>query len=379
MRLPARADNPLALTLSVLVFAAGWSGGCSRGPAAPSKASGLPSVPVTLAIATNVPLRLRLEGHVSPFATVAVRSQVDGMVQSMHFREGDLLEPGDLMFTIDPRPFEASLNEAKANLDRDQALEKNAEMEQRLNATLLQSRIASQENYAQSAATADSLKSAVVSDNAIVEAAQLQLSYCYIRCPIGGRAGLVQVNPGNVINSQEMVLVTVNQTQPIYVDLALPERDLARVRRCMKLDRSAVEVEIPGGSDCLLKGKLAALDNSVDTNTGTILLRCLFQNQQELLWPGQAVQAGISLGTSTNAVVVPATAVQNGPPGHWVFVVSINQTLEKRMVDLEEQSASSAVLLGGVRPGERVVAKSQEGLKAGLQVSLQSAASSPNP
>ncbi len=370
---PARGNR---LTSALFLFGWCFGSGCyDRTP--PSAGKETQAVPVTVALAlkTNVPIRLRAIGHASAYATVGVRSQVDGMLQSVHFHEGDLLKPGDLMFTIDPRPFEASLKQAKANLDKDIALEKNAEMEQQLNSVLLQSKIISQENYAESAATADSLKSALVADRAIVEEAELGLSYCYMSSPISGRAGLLQVSPGNVINNQEMVLVTVNQTQPIYVDFSLPERELPLIRRCMATEHLKIEVSLPGQEKPALIGELAAIDNLVDTNTGTIFVRALFSNHDEMVWPGQLVDAVLTLRALTNAVAVPSEAVQTGPRGHFVFAVSPEMTLESRPVDLSEQTDGEAILLKGIRPGEQVVTRGQNRLSVGMRVRVQLAVS----
>jgi multidrug efflux system membrane fusion protein len=353
-----------------------FGSGCSdRTPPPTGKETQAVSVTVALALKTNVPIQLRAIGHASAYATVAVRSQVDGMLQSVHFHEGDMLEPGDLMFRIDPRPFEASLKQAKANLDKDTALEKSAEMEQQLNGVLLQSKIISRENYAESAATADSLKSALAADRAVVEEAELGLSNCDIRSPISGRAGLVQLSPGNVINSPEMVLVMVNQTQPIYVDFTLPERELPLIRSCMATEHLKVEARLPGQQQPASIGGLAAIDNLVDTNTGTILVRALFSNRDETLWPGQLVDAVVTLRALTNAVVVPTEAVQSGPRGHFVFVVSPEMTLESRSVVLSEQPDGGAILLDGIKPGEQVVTSSHDRLTVGPRVRVQPAVS----
>lgn len=365
---PAKG-NRLTIGLFLLGWCLGW--GCSdRTP--PSTGKETQAIPVTVALAlkTNVPVQLRAIGHATAYTTVAVRSQVEGMLQNLHFHEGDMLKAGDLMFTIDPRPFEASLKQAKANLQKDVALEKDAEMEQKLNGVLLQSKITSQENYAQSAAAADSLQSALVADRAIVEEAELGLSYCYIHSPITGRAGFVQVSPGNVINGQE-VLVTLNQTRPIYVDFTLPERELPLIRSCMATERLKVEARLPGQEQSALVCEMAAMDNLVDTNTGTFIVRTLFSNEDETLWPGQLVNAVVTLRALTNAVVVPSDALQTGPQGYFVFAVGPEMILESRPVDLGEQKDGHAILTRGIRPGEQVVASGQSRLSNGMRVQVQ--------
>lgn len=359
--------------LTIGLFLLGWclSSGCSdRTPPSTGQETQAIAVTVALALKTNVPVQLQAIGHATAYATVAVRSQVEGMLQSVYFHEGDMLKVGDLMFTIDPRPFQASLKQARANLDKDMALEKDAEMEQKLNGVLLQSKITSRENYAQSAAAADSLKSALVADRAIVEEAELGLSYCYIHSPITGRAGFVQVSPGNVINGQE-VLVTLNQTRPIYVDFTLPERELPLIRSCMATECLKVEACLPGQEQTALIGELAAIDNLVDTNTGTFLVRTLFSNEDEMLWPGQLVNAVVTLRALTNAVVVPSHALQTGPQGHFVFAVGPEMILESRLVDLGEQKDGHAILIRGIRPGEKIVAGSQSRLSDGMRVRVE--------
>jgi multidrug efflux system membrane fusion protein len=350
-----------------------WGSGCSeRTPPSAGKETDAIPVTVALALKTNVPVQLRAIGHATASATVAVRSQVEGMLQNLHFHEGDIVKAGDLMFTIDPRPFEASLKQAKANLDKDIALEKDAEMEQKLNGALLQSKITSQENYAQSAAAADSLKSELVADRAIVEEAELGLSYCFIRSPISGRAGFLQVSPGNVIDGRE-VLVTLNQTRPIYVDFTLSERELSLVRGCMATEHLdwKVEAHLPGHEQPALSGELAAIDNLVDTNTGSFLVRTLFSNEDEMLWPGQLVNAVVILRALTNAVVVPSEALRTGTQGHFVFVVGPEMTLESRPVDLSEQKDGQAILIKGISPGDQVVAGSESQLSDGMRVRVQ--------
>lgn len=348
----------MTLVLSLLAWCCGF--GCSD-KVPPENDNETQTVPATIVVAlkTNVPVQLRVIGHAGAYATVAVRSQVDGMLQSQHFHEGDLLKAGDLLFTIDPQPFEASLKQAKANLEKDTALEKDAEMEQQLNGVLLQSKITSQESYAQSAAAADSLRATLTADRAIIEEAELGLSYCYIRSPISGRAGLVQVSSGNVIDSQDMVLVTVNQTQPIFVDFNVPERELPRIRRCMATEHLKVAVSLPGQEKSALTGELAAIDNLVDTNTGTILVRALISNQDETIWPGQLVEGRITFSDLTNAVVVPSEAVRAGPHGDFVFVAGPQMKLESRLVYLAERKNGQAILLDGIKPGERVATGSQ--------------------
>ncbi len=320
---------------------------------------------------TNVPLQLHAIGHVVPLSIVNVQSRVDGTLDEVHFKDGDTVKQGELIFTIDPRPFQAALDQAKANLEKSIALAKNAEIEERRNAELLTNNIVSREVYDQSVANANSLRAGVVADRAAVANAELQLSYCYIRSPINGRAGTVQVNAGNTVKSQTTGLATLTQTKPVYVDFSLPEQQLGAVRGAMQqTSRLRVEAQAPGAEQ-ISAGELIAVNNTVDTNTGTILLRAEFANDDEALWPGQFVNARVTLRMLSNAVVVPSQSVQSGQQGDYIFVVKPDATVESRAVETGTRVGGEVVLAKGAHAGEVVVTSGQARLAPGTRVRVQ--------
>lgn len=327
----------------------------------------VPQVSVATAMSSNVPVEVTAVGHVSPFASIAIRSQVSGFLDGVHFKEGAMVNTGDLLFTIDERPFVDALARAKGDLERDLCMQKQAATEEQENVVLLKRGIISKENYNESAAYADSLRATVAGDKALVDSAELELSYCRIRSPVDGRAGFVQIGPGNVIQPGEMVLVTINQTRPIFVDFPVPERDLPDIRSCAGDARLEVRAAIDHQQEWRT-GELVAIDNTVDVNTRAILLRARFPNQNEALWPGQTVDVLLRLQTLTNAALIPAGAVQKGPQGEYVFVVNSDATVERRPVETSTRFGEQVAICKGLSAGERVVIRGQKPLGPGVKV-----------
>jgi multidrug efflux system membrane fusion protein len=325
-----------------------------------------------VAVETNVPVQLHSIGHVAAFSTVAVQSRVDGVLEGVHFQQGETVKQGSLIFSIDPRPFQAALDQAKANLEKDKALARYAEIDARRNAELFRQGIIPQDTNDQSRANADAAEATVAADDAAVENAQLQLSFCSIRSPITGRVGTLYVNAGNVVKNLDTVLITINQTEPIYVDCSVPERDLPRIRDYLAASGELkVAAFVTGHERNPSPGALTIVNNAVDTNTGTILLRAKFPNRDELLWPGQFVNTVLTLTTLTNAVVVPSQAVQIGQQGSYVFVVKPDLTVEARYVEVGNRVASETVIRKGVEAGERVVTSGQIRLAPGTKVRIE--------
>ncbi|MGH7969812.1 MAG: efflux RND transporter periplasmic adaptor subunit, partial [Limisphaerales bacterium] len=240
------------------------------------------------------------------------------------------------------------------------------------NAALFRQKIVSQEISQESEAAAAAQQAVVAADQAAVTNAELQLSFCYIHSPISGRAGTLLVTPGNVVKNLDTVLVTIEQVQPIYVDFSMPERDLQSIQsRLAAAGSLPVEVSAPHEPGPPSRGDLAIINNAVDTNTGTILLRGEFPNQDARLWPGQFVETALTLTMLTNAVVVPSPAVQTGQQSNYVFVVQSNSTVETRPVELGESVGNEQVISQGVRAGERVVVTGQIRLAPGTKVRIE--------
>jgi multidrug efflux system membrane fusion protein len=357
----------LGLALSLFALS-----GCS--PPKPNSAAGsISPAPVTVAVAMNrdVPVQVAAIGHVSAFSTVAVKSQVDGKLERVLFQEGDEVRAGQTLFTIDSRPFESALHQAEANLAKDSALATNAIIEERRNASLLNQQIISQDSFDQTRAAADALRATVVADKAAVENSRLQLAYCTISSPINARAGKLLVNAGNVLKNNDTVLVVLNQTRPIYVDFSVPEQELPRIREHATSAKLKVEARAPGDEALPSAGELAVINNTVDTDTGTILLRALFANADERLWPGQFVNAALTLTTRTNAVLVPSSSVQVGQDGRYVFVVTPELAAEARPVVVGDRVGDETIIQSGLRGGERLVVSGQLRLVSGVRVEIQ--------
>ena len=332
-----------------------------------------PPVPVQVASSRveSVPLQIRAIGNIEASNTVAIKAQVSGVVSRVHFREGQDVQKGDLLFTIDPRPFEASLKQAEAALAKDLAQAKYAQEQVRRYGDLVKDGIVTQDQFDQVRANADANAAAIASDRAAIENARIQLGYCYIRSPISGRTGNLAVNVGNMVKANDVpVLVTINQLSPIYATFSVPERDMVEIRKY--LGRGVrVEAFVTGDESKGETGGISFLDNAVDTATGTIKLKGTFANSNRRLWPGQYVNVVITLTTLENSVVVPTQAVQTGQQGQYVFVLKQDQTVEQRPITVGVASGSSTIVTRGLNPGETVVTDGQVRLIPGAKVEVK--------
>lgn len=331
-----------------------------------------PATPVTVAPVTtrDVPVELAAIGNVEPFASVTVKSMVGGSIQTVHFKEGQDVAKGALLFTIDPRPFAASLAQAEALLARDLAMAANAREQARRYQSLIKDGIVTREQYEQYQANADALAASVASDRAAVESAKLQLSYCSIRSPMAGRTGNLAVNAGNLVKANDTpALVTLNQITPLYVTFALPEKELPTIKSRMG-SHIPVEATIPNvpGPE---RGVLTFLDNGVDPATGTIKLKATFANKERKLWPGQFVNVRITMDLRKNAAVVPTRAIQTGQKGEFVFVVKKDATVEVRPIKAGIARDGLTVVENGVLPGDTVVTDGHMRLAPGGKVAVK--------
>jgi len=332
-----------------------------------------PSVPVKVSVSMRktVPVQLRIIGSVEALATVSIKSQVNGMLEKVHFQEGDDVRRGELLFTIDSRPFEAVLRQAKAALSRDIAQEKFARDQARRYGGLLKDGIVTQDQYEQLRTNADALAESVRADRATVDNAAVMLGYCFIRSPIDGRTGNLMVQRGNLVKANDVpVLVTINQINPIYVTFSVPEMELAGIKKYMASGDLKVEALIPNDTGPPEQGVISFLDNMVDTTTGTIKIKGTFANKQRRLWPGQFVNVVLTLATIPNAVIVPAQAVQTGQEGLFVFVVKQDRTVELRPVVTGETYNGETVIEKGLNVGETVVTDGQLQLLPGTRVTF---------
>jgi multidrug efflux system membrane fusion protein len=366
----------------LLAFAllAGAGPGCSRSPGAgpagspmaPGKGKG-PPVPVLAAAATQktVPLEVTAIGNARAYASISVKARVDGQLTRVAFKQGDEVKQGDLIFQIDPRPFQAALDQAEAVLARDRVSLDNAEADMRRTDELAGTKAVSATVVDANRAKVAALRASVAADKAAVENARLQVSFCAIRSPVNGRTGLPLVDEGNMIKNNDTLLAVVNQTRPIYVDFAVPERFVQDVRDAAARGHLRVAVATPQRAEERALGQLEAVNNEVDSTTGTLMLRAVFPNPDERLWPGLFLNVTLTLGQVANATVVPTQAVQTSQNGDFVFVVRPDATVEKRLVTPGPAREGETVIQAGLKPGETVVTDGQLRLVPGAKVDVK--------
>lgn len=330
-----------------------------------------PSVPVTVATVASkpVPVEYGTIGTVTAYATVAIKSRIDGEIMEVHLKDGQDVKAGDLLFSIDGRTIQAQLEQAQANLAHDQALLVSAQREVERQNSLVKKNFASKQAVDQARASADSLQASVAADQAAVDAVKVQLSYTEIRAPIDGRAGVVNLPRGNMVKANDTgSLVVLNQLRPIYIAFALPQRELPRVRQAMAAGPLTVSATVPGDTGPPLEGTLTFVDNAVDASTGTIQLRATFENAETRLWPGQFVNVTLTLRVESAAIVVPDAAVQHGQNGAYVFVVRPDSTVEMRPVVVDRSVAGASVITSGLAAGDVAVVEGQLRLAPGMKV-----------
>lgn len=343
---------------------------CSKGKQPPQR-----PVPVIVETADrkDVPLQIRAIGNVEAYNSVVVRSQVNGEIAEVLFREGQDVKKGARLFRIDPRPFEAALRQAEAALARDSAQAKNSELEARRYAALAEKGFVSKQEYDRVQANADALNAVVRADEAAVENARLQLEYTTITSPIDGRTGAIMVNRGNVVKANDAALVTINQIAPIFVGFSVPEQDLAVIKKHKSSGDLQVAAVIPQSGSKPSKGTLTFIDNKVNASTGTIQLKATFPNHDHMLWPGQFTDVVLTLTMEKNRTVVASQAVQTGQQGQYIYVVKEDMTVELRTVTVARTFENRAVIENGVKPGEQIVIDGQLRLTPGAKVEFKDA------
>ena len=340
------------------------------------RARGGEAVPVTVATAVqkNVPVQIRAVGNVEPYSTVSIKSQVTGIINQAHFKEGQDVKKGQLLFTIDPRPLEAALKQAEANLARDAAQLNNGREQVKRYRELVDKQYVSKEQYDQIKTNADAAEAVVDADKAAVDNAKVQLSYCYIYSPVNGRVGSLLVNEGNLVRVNDGTpLLVINQLVPINVTFSVPEQYLADIKQRMAAGTLGVDAIFPSDQARPERGVLAFVDNTVDRTTGTIKLKAEFKNADLRLWPGQYTNVALTLSTQEGAVVVPSDAIQVGPEGQQVFVVKEDKRVEVRPVTLGQSQEGESIITKGLAPGEVVVREGQFLLGSNSRVEIKTA------
>jgi multidrug efflux system membrane fusion protein len=368
------------LLVLVALIAACKRGGQQQGQ---QQAEGVP-VTVAQVEKKTVPQQVTAIGTVEPMHTVQIRSQVGGTLDGVHFREGQEVSKGDLLFTLDSRPYQAALAQAQSAVQRDKARMADAEANARRYEELAKKEYVTQQQADSARAEAAALQATVRADEAAVEQAKLNLAYCALRAPVTGRTGTLLVHAGNVIKANDAALVVIDQMQPIYVSFAVPERVLPQIRakqgeqlRVTARLSDQRPGEVPESSAIrgeAEQGVLTFVDNAVNSATGTILLKATFANKDETLWPGSFAMATVTLGEIRDATVAPSQAVQRGQQGQYVFVVKQDGTVESRPVVVAMQDERQAVIEKGLAPGETVVTDGQLRLAPGARVQIKGGA-----
>ncbi len=360
--------NLFLISLSLALFICQPS--CKSRQSQPKK----PPVPVTSATAVrkDMPVVINVIGNIEAYSTVSVKSQIGGILTHVHFKEGKDVIKGALLFTIDPRPYEAALKQAEANLAKDNAQLENAREEVRRYEELVKKGYVARQEYDRIRTNASSFEEIVNADRAMVENARLQLKYCYIYSPINGRTGDLETREGNLIKANaDNPMVVIKQIQPIYATFSVPEQNLPEIKKYMHYGKIKVKVFISKEDKNPEEGVLSFIDNTIDTATGTIKLKAIFSNTNKKLWPGQFVDIVMVLTTKSDAIVVPSQAIQTGQKGQYVFVIKDDLTVEDRPVVTGMTFNEETVIEEGLQQGEKVVTDGQLRLIPGAKVQLK--------
>lgn len=334
------------------------------------------AVPVTVAEArkADVPVEIRAIGNVEPLQSVAIRAQVGGELVEVSFQEGQEVVHGQVMFRIDPRPYEAALAQAQANLERDRSLEQNAEQDARRYEELVRKDYVTKEQYGRVKSGAAAYKATLQADEAAIERAELDLEYCTIKAPMTGRSGSLMFKRGTIVKANDSApLVVIHQIRPILVKFAVPAQNLTDIRKFSGRGSLSVTAYPARDRDSPLTGKVIFVDNAVDTSTNTIVLKARFENESSLLWPGQFLDVVLELEVLRQVTVVPGEAIQSGQRGTTVFVVKPDRTVEIRPVKVGQSADGDVVIEEGVRADESVVTDGQLRLVPGAKVEIKPA------
>src|SRR6476469_2837931 len=356
---------------AILLLDAGCSNKDAVQAAKPQQTEGAPVRIATVASRT-MPVELQAIGNVEAISAVTIKAQISGQLMRVHFKEGDFVKKGQLLFTIDRQPFEAALRQAEGTLAKDEAQALNSKLDAERYQGLGKQGVVSRQQVDAAGAAANAMAATVAADKAAVETAKINLEYTSIYSPINGRTGSVGVKEGNLVKANDVpILVTINQIEPIYVSFSIPEQQLAE-RKQYSNSKSLKVDAAPQGSTQHFQGKLTFIDNSVDLTTGTIKLKATFDNAAHVLWPGQFADVTLTLKSQPNAIVVPTAALQTSQSGTFVYVIEQDLTAKQQPVKVGWNVGEDTVIASGLQPGQRVVTDGQLRLTPGAKVEIKS-------
>lgn len=370
-----RAVGALAIVLAAAALLVWWHSPGANGPRATAQMPP-PAVPVTAGtvVARDMPVFLHGIGTVQAYNMVAIKSRVDGQIVRVFFKEGQEVKEGDPLFQIDPRPYQAALEQAQAVKQKDEAQLAGAKLDLERYSKLVGTGYQTRQSYDNQTALVAQLQASLKGDQAQIDTAQLNLGYATIRAPIDGRLGALLVDKGNLVRATDnTTLVTITELKPIFVSFTLPQETLDELRQYQAKAPLAVRAYSGDGATLLSTGKLTLIDNAIDQTTGTIHLKARFDNQDERLWPGEFVNLRVVLTVRPQVATVPSQTVQEGPDGRYVYVIGHDDKVTRRPVTVTAIQDGLAVVSKGLRAGEQVVVDGQYRLTEGTRVRLQKA------
>lgn len=378
----SRRTGTTALVLVALAVAGGgyfyWNKEKARALAAQQAAAPKPAVPVSIMTVKSGQYRIRLEGlgQVQPINTVAVRSRVDGQIEKVFFKEGEMVRQGDLLLRIDPRPFQAALDQAQAKLAQDRATLENARLDLQRYSTLADKQFASRKQLDTQAAAVASGTALTQADQAAVDNAKVQLGYTEIRSPLTGRIGFRQVDAGNIVQANNaQALLSIVQMDPINVLYTLPEGNLATVEKALAQGPVPVVATVVGRRVTpTVTGKVSVVNNQVDQASGTVQIKAEFENKEMQLWPGQSVTTKTQVGVLDNVIVIPSSLIQHGPDGLFVWRIDDTNVALPDKIKVSEQDNENSVVSSGLSAGDKIVTSGQLRLRKGIKVEIRDGA-----
>src|SRR3984893_17511770 len=320
-----------ALAPAALAALGVFASGCAKQQAAPQRRAAIPVVVGTVKIKA-MPVEVIAVGHVEAYTTVSIEAQVPGQLLDVHFKEGDFVRKGQLLLTLDQRPYEAALAQARAALARDKATAMNNRLQAQRYSKLLAEGIVPASQVESFTSAADASDAVLNSDEAAIKTAQLTLEYCTIYSPIDGRTGALMLKPGNLVKVADVPIVVINQVNPIFVNFGIPQQFWPEIKKSLTQGALHARATIPKDTESVEQGTVQFIDNAVDPTTGNIHLRAAFSNSQNRLWPGLYVNMVLRLSEQSGATVVPAQAIMLGDNGSFVYVVGSDTKVEPRTV-----------------------------------------------